>query len=657
MSALTAQQLIHAESVEEARNLLSNHIWKPLLSTYKEYGNSHHLDCELTDLENSLYHLMYRVISMEFCEQSTEMAKPRKVHIPSLENLLVEMDISVDQNTKILDWLTIDGEIVYPSIRRPLWIFVLWHGIVELSTKIHPLLILRAASLYQRCLKRRSHTLFTTGMRAVESLQSMISQGEQANSEMHASVLLEIALFLVNYHESDRAMELIRNAARIQQMRIEEAALVGIRTKWQCFQTAQLVVNASSALGRVSGTDGDPIESLPMEVDGEKSGHDLYTRPRKQYDQEEELTALSPLQCSILLAMCEHIERENPDHDMTRERIQAYVERILANTGQSSIILAMALLTRSRIEYHRPRVAQRSLLQIQQLLDDVTVEKKISFSDDFYSVSFPSIHELRAEVGKRYFDQNLHRTALGYFQELQDWPNVIRCATHLEHRQSVADIAKRLLEKDPLNVQLLIALGMSTNDERTLLEAWEVSRHRNAEAARALAAFYVRQEEYHSAMNFFNECVSLNPIFGADWFTLGYSAMRLNDWTRAAEAFTRVCQIEPENPVGWNNLAMCLIRSKKFRPALHALTQALKFDRTSWQMWQNHFSLAVELGELNTALCSLENLVRFGGRKIDHDTDSLRALVDQMVRLFPSRDESASARSCWDILSRPTTSL
>ena len=636
--------ILAAQSVSEARGILENTVFSQF-PTNPERMQS--LNAPLSPVEHLLSALMHRVITREFCAQRDDALPAHIVFPAGFHGIITGEPLEEQISTKLQNWLTIDGEVVYASLRDPFSLFLLFETTQHFMRNVQPLLVLRAMSLYQRCLKRKSHTLYQISLQAIEDLNQRIESIPSNDESATASALLEIALTYEAYQDTPQSTACIQRAARLQQLSIEETALVGIRTKWQSFQTAQLVVNANSEIfdesfGKV-GNNSENREncanfelsqfstSLPTEVDGEASGHDLYTRPRSQYDTTENLTALTPLQCSTLLAICGNIERTNPDHDMTRERIQAYVERVLANSSQSAVTLAMALLVRSRIETHRARVAQRSLLQIQQLLEDVTVEKTVAFSESFFHVAFPSIHALRAEAGERYMEQNLFKTALEYFQELHDWRNVIACASRLEQRQSVAGMARKLLEHDPENVQLLVALGMSSNDEDTLVRAWETSREGSAEAARALAEFYVKQDDYEGAMRFFDACVGLNPTFGADWFTLGYAAMRVGDWQRAAAAFTRVCQMDPESAMGWNNLAMCLIRSKQLRPALHALTQALKFDRQSWQMWQNQFALAVELRELNAALVALENVVRFGGRKVEHDRESLRGVVDEVV--------------------------
>ena len=626
------EALYSTESHAAATAYLAANVWSRLQASQLPTG-SRPLTDDHAPIERFLAALMHRVLTREFCAQADDTVSVHGECPTDILALLSGEEVPSETAKRLHAWLTIDGEIVYASLRDPFSLFLLWDCVCHFQGNLHPLLTLRVVSLYQRCLKRKSHTLYQRTLHSIEALDAMIAAAPPSADRAVAGALLEISLAYETYQDSPKSTEYIQRAARLQQLAIEETALIGVRTKWQSFMTAQLVVNAASSIDTQKDT-AETENSFPTEVDGEAAGHDLFTRPRTNFSTAEVLADLSPLQCAILLAICGNIERNNPDHDLTRERIQAYVERILANAAQTSSTLAMALLVRSRIEVHRARVAQRSLLQIQQLLEDATVEKKICLTDDFYLLAFPSVHALRAEVGERYMEQNLFKTALEYFQELHEWRSVIACASRLEQRQSVADLAQRLLRSDPRNVQLLVALGMSTGDENILKEAWDISENGSAEAARALAEFYMRQDDFRSAMRFFDECLRLNPTFGADWFTLGYTAMRLSDWQRAAEAFTRVCQIDPDSAMGWNNLAACLIRAKRLRPAMHALSQALKFDRQSWQMWQNHFALAVELQELSTAVCSLENLVRFGGRKVEHDSESLKGLVDYVVGLL-----------------------
>ena len=47
----------------------------------------------------------------------------------------------------------------------------------------------------------------------------------------------------------------------------------------------------------------------------------------------------------------------------------------------------------------------------------------------------------------------------------------------------------------------------------------------------------------------------MNPLHAEGWFALGFCALKTADTARAAQAFTRAAQQDPDNGEAWNNLA------------------------------------------------------------------------------------------------------
>eukprot|EP00759_Apiculatamorpha_spiralis_P046132 PhF_6_TR42706/c0_g1_i1/m.64507 len=549
--------------------------------------------------------------------------------IPEDDALLNKLVAFDDKERRvIIHWLEIDGEVVYPTLVHPMVLLALWTVATRTKGIFDDLSTMRIASLYQRCMSRRSHTLFKVSKTCIDRLTEP--------STCSIEVIVECAVLMFHFYEYSESWELLKLATKKSGLQISEAAMLGVRTRWQTFQTAQFVVTAEfdqpeggSASTTTATTTSGP---LPTEVEGEKDGHDLYTRPRESTESgPEKLANLTPAQLSILLAMSMDIERSSPVHDLTREHMEAYVQRALANEGQLYIIRAMGLLLRTRLEDKRGRTAQRSLLQVQQMVDEFPSDGGPHRQEGFFLVLYPSIYQLKAELAGRYANENLYKSALEYYEQLQDWQNIIFCSTKLERRNSVESLARDLLEEDPNSPSLLVALGLATDSKEPLLQAWEASGKTSATAARALAQYALKTDKYEEAVHYFDECLRLNPLFGGDWFVLGCSALKLQLWERAAQAFTRVCQLDPDDGFSWNNLGMVLLRLERHRPAFQAFSQALRFNSTSWHMWQNHCMLAVQLGETSQAINSLRMSVHHGGRKAEVDIKTLEELVGHVV--------------------------
>ena len=49
--------------------------------------------------------------------------------------------------------------------------------------------------------------------------------------------------------------------------------------------------------------------------------------------------------------------------------------------------------------------------------------------------------------------------------------------------------------------------------------------------------------------------LGVNPLHPEGWFALGYCALKRRNFVRAAQAFSRCAQQQPDNGDAWNNLA------------------------------------------------------------------------------------------------------
>ncbi|EPY36602.1 hypothetical protein STCU_00499 [Strigomonas culicis] len=175
---------------------------------------------------------------------------------------------------------------------------------------------------------------------------------------------------------------------------------------------------------------------------------------------------------------------------------------------------------------------------------------------------------------------------------------------------------------------LWVALGEATREDRYLWKAWELCEHRMAAPMRALARLALDREQYEKVVQYFDLAVAVNPVFGGDWFSLGYAALRLQQWQRSGEAFTRACQIDPADAFAWNNLASIFIRENKLRPAFNSMSQALRNNRRDWRMWQNYFQIGCQLKEVLECTHALSTCLDIAKRQMVLDPTAMEQFVD-----------------------------
>ncbi|CCW69682.1 unnamed protein product [Phytomonas sp. Hart1] len=205
------------------------------------------------------------------------------------------------------------------------------------------------------------------------------------------------------------------------------------------------------------------------------------------------------------------------------------------------------------------------------------------------------------------------------------------CCRKLDKRRRVESLARGLLERDPRNPALWVALGEATREAAHLWKAWELSNHKSASPMRALARLALERKNYKEVVRYFDEAVRINPVFGGDWFTLGYASLKLRLWARSGEAFTRVCQIDPEDAFAWNNLASIMLQENKPRLAFNAMSQALRNNRRDWRMWWNYFHIGTHLKEVFETTNTLNIILDIGKRHVILDNDVMKMFVSHTI--------------------------
>ncbi|GET87680.1 hypothetical protein, conserved [Leishmania tarentolae] len=533
--------------------------------------------------------------------------------------------------------LTTDGEMPVPAMRLPgllLCILGIAKAELEPGLPLVPLTSvwrLRAFFRQQLCLSHRSNTVFVALAACVDAILRLPSE------EQTVGMLLEVGQVQCYYHRRDLAKDTFEAAMRLSGLRVEETSMMGVRTRWQQHQHVQMVLNATS---RRPVPPSSMLEEQPKTVMSEKDGHDLLDRPRETPEAAlQPLTPLHPEDKAILLALCMDIRNNNPDHGLTRHHMMTYIERLLADPAPSPFMVrCQTLLLRARLESRRNRVQERAFMQLTELVDQYSARRDPTHevfgrtsSDYFYSVAFPSVWALRREYADFCFEETLYKTALDVYEQILDWECIIECCKKLDKRRRAESLARELLEKDPLNPMLWVALGEATRDDAHLWKAWELCGHKMAAPMRALARLALDREHYDKVVEYFDEAVRINPVFGGDWFALGYASLRLERFERSGEAFTRVCQIDPSDAFGWNNLASVMLRERKLRPSFNAMSQAIRNNRRDWRMWQNYFRIGCELKEVTETTNALSTALSIAQRKIHLERGTLERFVDNTI--------------------------
>ena len=519
-------------------------------------------------------------------------------------------------NQKAIAELAYGGEPAYHLASAP--IFLRWALLIFARPYVHIRSAawwkLRAMIIHQYVLDEPAH-LPPAFFAELESAASYIAE-QQSRPDLLGRFMLEKGL-LQHVLANDRvAAEQFVQAARATGLEYELTGALGKRTKFQQTDLSQLVLLAESrkrddghveANNDTTSTSPAPLAPVPVpdtlalnddtlleqtEYTSSQPGHSASTS-RLSHLSPSSQPPLHPLDQCILLSLCLNIKNTSPAHGLTAEQMTPYVSRVISHPLNWSIH-TMALLLRTRLEATRTRTVERSVLQLQALVDQMPTTAAADASAPLserlryiHDMPLPSKWLLERELAMRFLSIGVVKSALEIFERLEMWEEVVKCWQAMERPQRGIAIVRDLLEGRKEEAERVIAKGKVVSKPTTArntdrareaklwcllgdLEpeharahyerACEVSGGTSGRAMRSLGGYHFVRHEYARASECLRRAVVINPMSSRTWFILGCAQVREEVWEGAREAFGRCVVIDEEDGESWSNLASVYLR-------------------------------------------------------------------------------------------------
>ncbi|KAJ5619405.1 hypothetical protein N7510_003389 [Penicillium lagena] len=523
---------------------------------------------------------------------------------------------------KILRDLSIDGEAAYIltpnaelfSIAKAILVDASLEGPIVSKTAR-----MRVNFLHQKMLSEVTGTLQELIYKDLDELaKAELSADEQGR------FLLERSLVHTHHGFDAKARSDIEQSAKVRQFEFALTGKMGKRTKFQERDTSQLVVLAKSADEASDTAKSSGPEKLDLNDDTlleaiSFSENSTQTTVSVQEELSPTLASvdannqpiLNPVDSALLLALVSAITNTSPENGLTREETAPYATRVLEGGSSNWQIYTQALLVRSRVEGFRSRTVERSVLQMQALVDQVLADTATNDSaaqqpsaepstflprpeqsesapaadrlEYIWLLNFSTRWDLEAELAKRWVDLGGLRTALEIYERLQMWAEVALCYAATEREGKAKSIVRRQLyhasgpdedddsepfdgpERSPLPAEaprLFCILGDIDKDEKMYERAWEVSGQRYARAQRSLARHYLTltPPELEKAEAAYRKSLHINRLNHGAWFALGCVQLELQRWDAAVDSFTFTVQLDDTDGEAWSNLAVAMLR-------------------------------------------------------------------------------------------------
>ena len=578
----------------------------------------------------------------------------------------------------LLDSLSIDGERPYHLTPHPYFLLVA-SSLLNRPSQLQTAAWWRARVnfLHQRILGDTSATLHDKILSSLEEAQSVAGARDR---DTRGRLMIEQGLVLTYYGQDNPALQKLEAAGTEIGLEWVLTGALGRRTKFQTFDVSQLVVLAkgrdrdSSSTTATTAIDPNPT-TLDLNDDTllEKISFTEKLAPTTAIPSTlssldpANPTPLDPLDSTILLALTTCIKNTNPSDGLTMEEMAPYVARVVAHP-RNWTVHTMALLLRTRLEHTRARTIQRSVLQLQALVDQLVDEMgpsssigvtppKSSFlpkpSDPGETAStrvrlayawqllLPSRWDLEAELAQRWISLGALKTALEIFERLEMWDKVAICWAGTGRQDRAAEVLRTQLAKHPLDANLWCLLGDVEKNVEYWEKAWSVSGGRYARAKRALGSYYFQLKQYEKAKDAFSQSLKVNPLNQVAWFTYGCACLEMAAYEDACEAFSRCVALDPQDSESWSNLATGMLKLDRKRDAWQALKQATAGNYENWKIWQNYMFVSVDVGEFAEAVRSMKRVIDVLGPKNGEtclDEEVVEILVQRAVQDDPVED-------------------
>lgn len=463
------------------------------------------------------------------------------------------------------------------------------------------------------------------------------------SNEQKVQFCLERTQILIFLGQDSKARESIQIARQVSGFKYALSGALGKRTKYQEIDISQLVLFAKSKIskGINKAKNSDPTENFDsspevfpeaLKLNDETLLESIsfskttcencasYLPPELANLNPEDQPHLNALDQIALLTEATLRDKLSPIDAIRCEEILPFANRVISDKPTNWQIYTQALLIRSRIEFHRSRTQERSILQLQIIVDQIIAETQEctifkSNSDDtpvvkvtsflpkpktnesaraqerlkyIFSLNSPTVWELEIELAFSWSAIGSFSSALNIFKRLHLWAEVALCYHSISQEAKARQIIRRqlffsakgkIMDKYEIDAQeiadekwegelrpnppnaprLWCILGDLDNDPSCWERAWNISKHRYARAQRALGEYFVKAGKLTKAREAYFQASIVHRQNEDTWSRLGDIDLKLGNWDGAYFAFQKSIMLDDSNAKTYSNLGSALL--------------------------------------------------------------------------------------------------
>ena len=538
--------------------------------------------------------------------------------------------IRPETKTIFLEYLVGDGDssvtVAKHQVLLALALLILTECRTLLPGVVSDLWCVRCALTVQSILEERSQTIFSL-------LTSVFKELETSNVPVKLKPIqfLEEARFHYSYFDVREASRCTELAAGCTGLKIDDTGALGRRTKYQTKDLPQFTIDLEITGTYEKRSDSVDPKFLPTDL---KLDDDVRLEKIAFADQSRNLNhSLDELQQAVVLSRYFLKQRNLPADDLTAEEIMPHLSVILENPVAWSNHVT-ALFNRCKLETRSGRTIERARAQLETLLESYQADTPAAVRmQNIYLSRLPPRWEVEKELGSILLSLGSTKAALDLYLKLESWDEVIVCYNILEKRHKSAEVIKRQLEVKETG-RLWCQLGDATDDLQCYHKALEITNNKSARAFKSLGLHHYFRKDYETGIDYFQKSLQCSRFQLDVLLRLGFSALEIEKYDVAAQAYRDYCSLESDNFEAWNNLAKCYTMLKQKERAWRVLQEAVRCDYDNWKVWDNILVLSTDLGAFDESIRAYNRILDI--KQTHEDEEILNIITHAVVKGLPN---------------------
>uniref|UniRef100_A0A182YR29 TPR_REGION domain-containing protein n=1 Tax=Anopheles stephensi TaxID=30069 RepID=A0A182YR29_ANOST len=510
--------------------------------------------------------------------------------------------------------------------------------------------------VHQRCIDDLTHDLYE---RFNGNVAMLVATLEDVDRALKIEIYLEILLGFVQFKRITKSEQWLEKLESLSNVALSVEGALGVRTKFQQNPLPQLTLRLQgvSELELPDATQTHGSFQLPAILKLEDEVR--LEKVKFVNEQENEDLQLPALVQNMVLAKLYFLYVSQPREQLTLEEIQPYITSLVYQRFGPWATRVAALFLNATIEATHKRTVDRSLRQMEDLIQQFDASSGETASSTPVADRLPMVFsswlisywQMKEKLADVMVSLGMVKGALDIYQEVQSWENVIECHTVLEMRHLAAAVIKELIERNGPTVRLYCMLGDATDDVECYQQAWELSKETSASAQRHWGNYYFVRKDYTAAIGHLRRSIEINCLQERTLLRLGYAALELERWEEAAYAYRLYTSFESHGFEPWNNLAKAYIMLGEKPRAHKVLQEALKCNFSNWKVWENYLLVCIDTKNFVDALNAYERLLELKDRYYD------KQVLEIIVRAIVLGEQDADGTACSRLKKKAITML